>query len=215
MSTSDENGGPSLSGSSESSEANAGRAAYMAFLRGQSGPEAVTRAALESLAAGLYCSPAFLFFFSLDGLLAVKYPRVAPTASSPPPPVSFPGVVAAAGRHAATCSARSLAFVVVANTLAAGGREMARLGPRFAENDVVAGVGPQGGVEKMAALGFAAGSMAAILLTADWARDLGRGRRGVYVAMGGMAGVMMPLAIARIGPTVKRAFARLVPAPVG
>ena len=192
----------------------ASRASDLAFLRQQSGPEAVTRAALEALGAGLYISPAFLFFFFLDGLLAVKYPRVLKNTPAPPPPQSFPGVVAFAARHSATCSARGLAFLVATNTLSAAGREAARLGPRFAENDPTGGIvlGTHGS-GKIAGLGFLAGTTSALLLTADWARVMGRGRRGIYVALAGMTGVMLPHAIAIIGPSVKRSLGRLSPAP--
>jgi len=196
----------------------AAREARLAFLRAQTSPEVVTRAALEACAAGAFVAPAALVFYFLDGLLAAKYPRVPRGFPAPPPPQSFPGVFAAAARHAGACSARSFAWLVLAHAGAAGGREAARLGPRFAPPPGAAGAPPPPPPAsahdwRVAGVSFAAGSVAAVALTADWARAMGRGRRGVYVALAGVAGVALPFAMARVGPSVKRALARLSPAP--
>jgi hypothetical protein len=203
------------------------RAADLAFLRAQSSPEVITRAALEALAAGIYCSPASGVFFFLDGVLAAKYPRVARGLPMPPVPQTFPGVVASAARHAWSCSARSIAWLILANSAAAAGREAARLGPRFNAVGLIEDGGAGGGAAaaapppspslqprdwRVAGVGFVSGSVCSIIVTTDWAREMGRARRGVYVAMGGLAGVALPHFFAVLGPSVRRFLARASPA---
>jgi hypothetical protein len=164
-------------------------------------------------------------FFFLDGVLAAKYPRIARGLPPPPVPQTFPGLVASAARHAWSCSARSIAWLILANSAAAAGREAARLGPRFNAVGLIEDGGGAGGAAarppspslqprdwRVAGVGFVSGSVCSIIVTTDWAREMGRTRRGVYVAMGGLAGVALPHFFAVLGPSVRRFLARASPA---
>jgi hypothetical protein len=187
------------------------RAAALAVLRAQSSAEAVARSSLEAGIAGAFALPAFAAYFFFDGMLAARFPRPAAPGAPPAraPAATFPALLGAATRSAASGSTRALAWVVLATAGAAVCREVARVGPRFQEPDVAAGDA------RVAASGAAGGAGAAALVTADWARAMGGPRRAVLIAAAAAAGFALPAAVARIGPRVKKTLAALSPPPDG
>jgi hypothetical protein len=190
------------------------RAAALAALRAQSASEYVTRSALEAGAAAVYVLPAAGVFFFLDGILAARFPRGAPPGGGGGgggggAPQSFPAVLGAAARYTVSASARSVAWCVLAAAGGTAAREAARLGPRHSD------AGGGAADWRAAGAGFVAGAAAAVLLTADWARDMGRARRLGYVSFGGVLGVVLPHALARVGPSVRRTLERIAPPPDG
>ena len=189
------------------------RAAALAALRAQSASEYVTRSALEAGAAAVSVLPAAGVFFFRDGLLAARFPRGAPPGGGGGgggcAAQSFPAVLGAAARYSVSASARSVAWCVLAAAGGTAAREAARLGPRHSD------AGGGAADWRAAGAGFVAGAAAAVLLTADWARDMGRARRLGYVSFGGVLGVVLPHALARVGPSVRRTLERIAPPPDG
>jgi hypothetical protein len=60
--------------------------------------------------------------------------------------------------------------------------------------------------------GVAGGAAAASMLTLDWAREMGRGRRAAFLCLSGALGAALPFALAAAGPGVRRRLSALIPA---
>lgn len=164
--------------------------------------EFVMRASTEALAVGIVASPGLAFFYALDGAAAARWPRVRSGLAAPPSPSTFPRLLVASASYSASCTVRTLVWLVAAAGGAAALREAASVGPRH--QDDAAGASDM----RPHVCGVIAGATAAGVLTETWAHVMGRTRWGAYVIMGGLAGACLPGFFARVGPGVQRRVAR-------
>jgi len=178
----------------------------LAQLRGLTPAQYTVRAAAEGAALSLACSPVFLVFYFMDGLLVARYPRgAAALLPRPAAPPSFPALLSSASLYCLNCSLRTSLWVVLACGGSAALREGLGVGPRHQD--------PREALQDVRVLGAAAcaGSLSSAALTWDWARAMGRGRYLVYSALGGLVGALMPDIFAVMGPRIKARLKSLMP----
>lgn len=172
------------------------RTQALASIRSLSPSEFVARTTSEALAAGLVFAPVSMFYFSIYGMFEARYPAQVVGQVRRAPPNTFGALAAAGLKFGLSGTVRTVAWLGATAALSSTLREVVKTGARHEDNSLANPF--------FHGAGFIGGAVCADFVTRDWRNSMSGMRRGFFVTGGGLAGVFLPVLLARTGPLVRQ-----------